>query len=767
MRRHLLLLIYYVLFFGAWASPIDKYAAYSKAVAFMSGRGVTMPKNQRMAFAGPSKGTSTETSSYYVFDVGSDKGFVIVAGDDAVPQILGYTDSGSFEYDKLPENAKAMLESYAEQIAIIQQNPSLLATSTSTHEAIAPLVKTEWGQNEPYNYLCPIVASESSRSVTGCVATAMAQVMYYHQWPEATTEDIPIYSYTYNSSTVSVDAQEITEFDWDAMQTTYTGSESESDASAMAVAELMVCAGKSVQMQYTYSGSGAYTNSIIPALKTYFDYHGVMKYIVREDYTTDEWDELIYNELYSTRPVIFSAASGTGVHAFVCDGYDGDGLYHINWGWNGNYNGYFRLALLNPYGEGVDGTEGSLSYSINQNAIIGIQPDQVDYDAESMVLTAYKLETSTSTTSRMNDFTVNLESHNRTGSTATFDMAVGIYNSSGTLIDTHSGSSVIMKDRNYFEDPITFSFGVGYSDGVYYIKPLSRMTGDEEWHPQNNADRYYIVATISGDTVYLENVSPNPELTINSVSINGNRRANSTQKIAVSLTNTGTANSNRLYAFEDGTLLDDIGVNIDPGTSADYTITWIPSSAGTYTITLASDSYMEDVLYTTDTLTIGDAVTVAAELSVAFQVDNADGTVINGTTFSGTATITNEGTSEYYDYIKVGLCRKGFSVESCVDYLIQLPEGSSFDQAFSFTGLDTNEEYYVWVGYYSNGTFFFTGDNHSDIYTFNTSTGIESAGADSASDDSPVYNLQGVRMPNGARLQKGIYIKGGKKFVVR
>lgn len=777
MRRHLLLLISCVFVLGAWASPIDKYAAYNKAVAFMSGRGVTMPKSQRMAFAGPSTGTATETSSYYVFDVGNDKGFVIVAGDDVVTEILGYADSGSFDSDNLPENAKAMLESYAEQIAVIQQNPSLLATSTSTHAAISPLVQTEWDQSEPYNYLCPTVASESSRSVTGCVATAMAQVMYYHKWPTATTTTIPAYSYAYSSSTtVKVDAQAVTTFDWDAMQTTYTGSESASDASAVAVAELMICAGKSVEMQYSYSGSGAYTTSVVPALKNYFDYDGAMKLVDRGDYTTDEWDALIYNELASSRPVIIGATavseSSVGGHEFVCDGYDGDGLYHINWGWSGYCDGYFRLALLNPDGEGTGGVEGSGGYSLDQEAIIGIQPNQGNDDAESMVMTAYQLETSTSSTTRTStssNFSValNLQTYNMTGSTATFDVALGIYNASGTLNDTAIIANEDTLQNFYgYGGRMTLSFGSGYSNGTYYIKLLSRLTGDTEWHLQNSANIYYVIATISGNTASFENIAANSILTVDTVCVNGNNRATSTQKIAVSLTNSGTANTNELYAFVDGSLLGGIGVNIDPGTSAEYQFSWTPSSTGTYTINLASDMYMTDVLYTTE-VTIKSAV--ATSLSATFQVDNATGTVITGTTFSGTATISNDGLAQYYDDLMVCLFYDGGDGYLYLDdydtYFIKVTRGASYDQAFSFTNLDTSKKYLVTIMYNSNGQLIEESENRSDLYSLSTSTGIESVKAEEVEEDGAIYDLNGVRIPEGSRLSKKIYIKGGKKFV--
>ena len=415
--------------------------------------------------------------------------------------------------------------------------------------------------------------------------------------------------------------------------------------------------------------------------------------------------------------------------------------------------------------------EGAGGYNLDQEAIIGIQPDQGNDDAESMVMTAYKLETSTSSTSRMNNLSnfsvsVNLESYNMTGSTATFDVALGIYNSSGTLNDTAIFDKSATLENYYGYAPrLTLEFGSGLSDGTYYIKLLSRLTGDTEWHLQNSANIYYIAATISGNTASFENIAANSILTVDTVCVNGNNRATSTQKIAVSLTNSGTANTNELYAFVDGSLLGGMGVNIDPGTSAEYQFSWTPSSTGTYTISLASDMYMGDVLYTTE-VTIKAAV--ATSLSATFQVDNATGTVITGTTFSGTVTITNDGLAQYYDDLIVCLFYDGGDgyayLEDYDTYFVKLRSGESYDQAFSFTNLDTSKKYLVMVRYNNQGAL--TQDNCvSDLYSLSTASGIESVKAEEAEDDGAVYDLKGVRVPEGSRLSKKIYIKGGKKFV--
>ncbi len=781
MRRVLLLCVCSVLFLGLWANPIGKDAAYQQATAFMKGRGVLMQKTPLMAFAKSGRKSAPGNSLYYVFNVGNDNGFVIVAGDDAVSPILGYTDNGNYNSEQLPENAKAMLDSYADQIEAIRQNPSLLAATASSHEAIAPLVQTKWNQEAPYNYMCPTVVGEKQRSVTGCVATAMAQIMYYHQWPVGAAKAIPGYSYQYSVwKNEVVKGEPSTTFNWDVMKTTYTGSETENDVSAKAVAELMVYAGKSVEMNYSYNyGSGAYSYNILPALKNYFDYDSAVRLIERSNYSSDEWEQLIYDEIANKRPVIIGASAisqtGESGHEFVCDGYDGSGLYHINWGWSGYSDGYFRLALLNPDGEGIGGTEGSGGYSLTQEAVIGIQPNQGNNDTIPVVLSTYALDTKSKTGTRASvseefSLLINLETYNMTGSASTFDIAVGIFDSNANLVDT-----AILEEACELDDYTgiggnaeRMTFGKGLSDGVYYLKTVSRLTGETEWQLQNNANLYYIAATVKGNTVSYENISQNSELTINEVTLAGNNRATSVQKIYVNLTNTGTAYTNELYLYVNGSKMSGMGINIDPGTSADYTFNWTPSKTGDFIIKLTDDSNGKSVLYS-DTVAIKNSI--VSNLSAAFQVENATGKVIAGNTIKGTVTVTNKALAQYYDNVYISAWYDGkdnymYKAAESAQF-IQLTKGESTDLSFNFTDLDVSRDYILILQYNNLGTLDYTEDTSSDWYSLDNTSGVESVEVETNDVEQPIYNLNGVRMPNGSSLPKGIYIQGGKKIVVK
>ena len=310
----------------------------------------------------------------------SDKGgFVIVSNESRTIPILGYSDSGTFDPDNMPENMRAWLQGYADEIAWLQkqkENNTVTVTKSRTRGGntkadIPPLVTTKWNQRAPYNNLCPTY-SGNNRAVTGCAATAMAQVMYYHKWPIEATTAIP--GYTINGVTrPSLDA---IIFDWGNMKETYTGSET--DETAKAVATLMQYCGYSIEMDYGPE-SGAYTIKVAGALKDYFDYNDETTCVVsRIFYTSDKWRDIIYHELSERRPVLYAGQSTGGGHAFVCDGYKNENstdYFHINWGWGGQSDEYYVLSVLNPYaGQSTGGSSSNDGFHYGQLAVIGIQP---------------------------------------------------------------------------------------------------------------------------------------------------------------------------------------------------------------------------------------------------------------------------------------------------------------------------------------------------------------------------------------------------------
>lgn len=310
---------------------------------------------------------SNGRDAIYVFTYAGSQGFMLLPADDQAPAVIGYSETGSFPTKGLPENVMAWMNYYADGVTSQSLRSPYIGTRAEK-PAIAPLMKTTWDQTAPFNNECPVIGNR--RAVTGCVATAMAQVMKYWEYPLQGKGSIS-YQPSNVENELSLDFSKIT-FDWANMLDAYKRN-NYTTVETHAVATLMKACGYSVKMNYTTGESGAYSKVIGPALITYFGYDQGVQAVSRSTYKTQqEWDDMIYNELTSSGPVIYSGQSTSGAHCFVCDGYDGKGYFHINWGWGGMSDGYFLLNELTPGEIGTGGHYGG--YNLYQDAVIGIMP---------------------------------------------------------------------------------------------------------------------------------------------------------------------------------------------------------------------------------------------------------------------------------------------------------------------------------------------------------------------------------------------------------
>lgn len=306
--------------------------------------------------------------TFYVFSTASRT--IIASADDVAVPLLGYIDSGNFDPARMPPQMKSFLESYSAEIAAATASGRIhitkAAASRAERQAIEPLCRTGWNQDAPYNDLCPV--KNGDRTYTGCVATAMAQVMKYFSYPTKGSGSV---SYSWNKQTLSLDLS-ATEFDWGNMLDRYDASSSA--ASKTAVATLMKACGYVVGMNYGTAddgGSGAPSIAIVPGLVNYLNYDKATDLVYRDMFTLDDWNRKIYDNIRNIGPVVYCGSSSTGGHAFVIDGYSSDDFFHVNWGWGNAYDGYFKLSALNPDGQGIGGYEGGYNY--NQTAVVGMR----------------------------------------------------------------------------------------------------------------------------------------------------------------------------------------------------------------------------------------------------------------------------------------------------------------------------------------------------------------------------------------------------------
>ena len=324
------------------AGEVTEQQALQKAQQFMQGKKFKQTNLRRAA--------STAGNAYYVFNAESNGGFVVVAGDDRMPDILGYSEKGNFNTTKIPTNVKWLMDYYAKIAQSLKGSKEANATRRAATERaeVLPLMKTTWDQGDPYNLHCPEI--EGNKALTGCVATAMAQVINFLQWP--LNEVKAVAGYTTLQDKIDVEALPARKFNW------YNMTEDE-------IAWLMRYCGQSVLMNYSTSESGAAPSNIPSALSSFFGFSKNTRLVVHQDIDDTKWEEMMYNEVNLGRPVIYSGFQGSAGHSFVLHGYK-EGKFMVNWGWGGDFDGYFALTNLAP-------TE-SINWSDDQNAVIGIQP---------------------------------------------------------------------------------------------------------------------------------------------------------------------------------------------------------------------------------------------------------------------------------------------------------------------------------------------------------------------------------------------------------
>lgn len=334
------------------AKRITQWQAQQQAYSFW---GKQMP--QKAKAKSRTATTASPSDAYYVFNNDAG-GFVIIAGDDAVTPVLGYTSTGSFDAENLPDGLKDLLKSYERQIAALGDNYVANQTATRTAFTGEKLLKTaEWNQMAPFNKYTP------NNYVTGCVATAGAIVMKHHGYPAKGTGS---HSYTLNGQTLTANFEHT--YDWASMPAKYDGT---NDAAFDGVARLMADLGVAVEMQYDKDGSGAYIGNLVTALQKYYGYSKLSHLMAIEDVGAEAWNGRLREEIDANRPVLYAASDpARGGHAFVIDGYK-DESFSVNWGWGGYCDGFYQIGALNPESEGMPTGD---KYNVGQSAVFGMEP---------------------------------------------------------------------------------------------------------------------------------------------------------------------------------------------------------------------------------------------------------------------------------------------------------------------------------------------------------------------------------------------------------
>lgn len=467
-------------------------------------------------------------SNLFIFNQEDDR-FVVVAGDDCISPILGYSDSGMFDLDNAPSNFLYWLEScniYIDQVRqgkIEHENITIAKSQQNSYaSAVAPLLgDIAFHQNKPFNNQCPIV--EDGQSIVGCSAVAMGQIMTYYQWPKSGEGS---HSYTLNSGQ-TVSANFNTTYDWNYIlhfyQYNYTQQQSNE------VAKLLYHCGVSIEMQYGVNGSSSYPNDIIPALIQYFSYDKGMQIYHKNMYNFNDWKNIIKEELNNDRPIIYSGYSKNGGgHTFNCDGYDSNDNFHINWGWGGHCNGYFNLLCLD-YEENTN-----TAYNYDHSIIAHIKPNKKD-GTETTEQPFNLVLTSGMRIDDNNLLTLGIR--NRGIGTFTGSIAIGIYYND-ILQKTLNIWSEIELPYGWGNDSIKTNIGKYEIADKSVVQAIYKELGSEEWKPiaaiVGASDKWQLV-----DGIWQSISATETKLQIDSITPIGKLTSSKAPTFKVSVSNVG------------------------------------------------------------------------------------------------------------------------------------------------------------------------------------------------------------------------------------
>lgn len=708
-KRFLLLLVCCIMAGEAIAETLSLQQAKVVAGDFMRNhakRSVPMKLSHKIT----PNGAAVDKASLYVFSAErKNEGFVIVAGDSRVPAVLGYSDSGTFDEGEIPEALQQLLDSYAAQIQALGASEDIQLNS-ATREPIAPMLTTQWSQTAPYNMLLPMV-NGTTRAVAGTATVAMAQVMNYYKWPQHPSKVIP--AYTTSTLGISVPSLPISDFDWDLMSDCYLKNDTSSMNTA-AVAKLMQYCAQSQALDFKVNSTVSTISKMLQAMTTYFDYKRGARVISRMNYSTAEWEDIIYNELVMQHPVICGAKKDNNYQAFVCDGCDTQGLFHVNWGLSGQYNGYFRLNVLNVDELGTGSAAWPSGFVSEQMAVVGLAPGANQMPSFGLTASKVTLHSYVNTRESFTQFfqaVVSGRFYNYTTQTMTIDFGWGLFNGDSVMVNIYGGYvSNLAPDSYVNNDERLLKFGYYVGDGTYTIRQIYSTRNAYNWHVCEGADKNYLEVVIRGDSCFITphgNAAP-VDVTVNGITTQGNMHPNRPIDITVNMTNNNDSEYNTLYMFVNGTRKGTAIVSAPQGESTDACFRYVPTTTGDHVLSFSFNQDGSEPV-AADTLHI-QAMPTANLTAVAqpLNVTDVSQKIIIDDKFALELAVTNTATTPYNEDISVALFKKQdnstFLQLRALNQHLELESGETDTLLFELDEVVDNWQYYARAYYYSNGS---------------------------------------------------------------
>lgn len=548
------------------AKPVDVIQAQQVAERFLLNNSGKSTSDLKLVVTR----SNAELPLIYIFSSKQLSTYILVSADDIARPILGYSLESEFSLELIPDHLNAWLSDYEKNILWgiqnhiqatediqlawdqLRNNVNIIGKRAGS---VSPILKAKWNQTPYYNDMCPLDGNK--RSVVGCVATAMAQVIHYWQYP---VKGSGFYSYSHNTlGTISANFGNTT-YNYANMPSTISSKNND-------VALLSFHCGVSVEMNYSASSSGAYvissaspvTNCAEYSLKKYFNYPSSVNGQERDNYTTTNWINKVNSDLDKGRPIIYAGFGNGGGHAFVFDGYDNSGKYHVNWGWGGVYNGYFEIDALDPAGLGTGG--GSGSFNSGHQAIFGVEaPDNTQTEATISIYA--NLGLSASSISYGTSFTITTKAANVSGKDFSGSLAIAVFDDSFNFVEFIDETNNVSLQHNYALNSLSFTSTGSLSmlPGKYHLYLCYKNNGGE-WQI---ADDYSAYTNHANLTVYYHS---DIELYADLKVTSGTIRNGETATVTFSVANTGSLTFKGTYAVGlynmDGSFAQELGSYVE------------------------------------------------------------------------------------------------------------------------------------------------------------------------------------------------------------
>ena len=701
------------------AEPVTLEKAQDQAREFLESIGAQV--DALYLVEAPSKITPSrdEAVYYYLFNIGADNGFIIISGDDRTQPVLAYSEEGNVSPEDISKTMQPFLNSYKDEMDKMEMlpedafaGPSPKHVQSPSFSPVTPMVTSHWAQASPYYNSTPEIGGVHCQA--GCLAVAAAQIVYSFRSRMPSKLAVTIPAYTTAKKKLSMSAVDKgTSFHWDRMvDDLKTASSTQIDA----VADFLLYVGKAMTSDYNTDATSAKLSSFPTALTTYFGFSSEIRQVKRASYTLSRWKEILVNELCANRPVLIYAENPSqSGHAFVCDGFDGGEMFHINWG-HGRGDGYFLLStltLLQPNDEEAF-LAAEHSFTRNMIAYIGIQPKQ-GYVAGEEDLTLYS--TINSVTTSTNTATVTYA--NRSGSKHKYTGGLG-------YLDENMHVKVLKKWTNghvSIADEATVS-GVSYAlttkdltsnglgKGTYKLYPVYIVDDDNDWHLCDQSSTLsYVKAVYSSSGLSISKATNSPSFTVSTLKFPGSHGKKFVQHVNFSVTNNGDEGVGTLYLYAStsSTMPSSSSSKVDVALFKDESLNvqmyFTPSSAAKYNVWITDG---------TNVLKTGTVTTVEATSSDVHSLSTSSINVSTlipgtkkfyGTTLKGNAVIKNKGTMDYAGYVSVYLYKSSKSTAQRCTKWLEIKPGGTGTIEFCFENLVMGGTYGLFPIYEDTRTF--------------------------------------------------------------